>query len=867
MFSIVKKSLRIKILLILMSILIISFTVLSFSIVKVQTALLEEMTETVNRNLTATDSRTQTHFDELEQSLESSLGTMQEEVIATTSISTEEAISREQTRMEETVNSLVTDSAKVIADLLATISQPFLMEKMYNQINKFFMSVCESEDVIYAFFLDPQGNPIIDYIDYVNDRIDLYLDQGTQGKSDFDIIMSQSKIDAEVLIYEKEITYFGQLQGTILLCISKASALKEIQELVLRFDNYKTGNADIIKNTMGSQSEMLKQFIETNLHAIKRDNSGAIKETGDLIRNSIININDRNRNVIVTVGILCSLMILGATALLFRFIILNPLKEISDGLKETAQGKGDLTKRLHVNRTDEIGILAGWFNAFISRMNNIIVDITQNAETVTAASAEVLSVAEQMSEDSADLSMRANTVAAAAEEMSSNMGSVAAASEQSSANLTIVADSAGEMKSTIGEVAESCARAREISDNAASAVDIASGKVTLLGEAARDISKITETITEIAGQTNLLALNATIEAARAGESGRGFAVVANEIKTLASQTTQATLDIRSKVEGIQNSTEESIMEVKKISDVITEVNEIVSTIAAAVEEQSAAAAEVSDNIHQASLGIAEVNENVAQTSQVSAEISRDIHGVNNVAEVMSQKSGQMNLSAQDLSDLAYKLRDMISVFKISTDHLTEQERGDNAMEEGRGDNKGEEPGDRGAGGSSFRTGAHKTEKRAETTRKTGSTGTPKEQGREVHVENLITWGPKLETGIKEIDEQHRKLVDMVNALHRAMKMRIGIEKSGAVLDDLAKYTVYHFAHEEKLFKKYEYHEAVEHKKLHEDLVSKVVAFQKEFKSGKASLSVDLMTFLTKWLKNHIMKCDMKYAPFFKSKGL
>ncbi|MGD9733948.1 MAG: bacteriohemerythrin [Desulfamplus sp.] len=513
---------------------------------------------------------------------------------------------------------------------------------------------------------------------------------------------------------------------------------------------------------------------------------------------------------------LFALAMLLSTVIMIKFIVITPIDEISQALKDTAQGEGDLTKRLHATRTDEIGLLATSFNAFISRMNNIIVDISQNAQTVTAASAEVLSVAEQMSEDSEDLSMRANTVAAASEEMSANMGSVAAASEQSSTNLSIVAASAGEMKATLNEVAQNCSRARGISEKAASSVDTASKKVKHLGDAAKEISKITEVITEIAAQTNLLALNATIEAARAGEAGKGFAVVANEIKALANQTTDATHDITNKVTGIQNSTDETISEVGNISDVIVEVNDIVAAIAAAIEEQSAAAAEVSDNIQQASQGIAEVNENVAQTSEVSVQIAKDIHVVHNVSETMSEKSSQMNVSAKDLSELSYKLRDMISVFKVSADHLDK-------------DKKVKE-------------------------------SSPK-------VFDLITWGPKLTTGIEQIDVQHKELVRMVNELHKAMKLKTGIQQSGAILDSLAQYTVYHFGHEEKLFKQHQYPESEEHKKIHENLISTVTAFQKDFKSGKASLSVDLMNFLTQWLKDHIMKCDMRYVPFLKSRGL
>ncbi len=497
-------------------------------------------------------------------------------------------------------------------------------------------------------------------------------------------------------------------------------------------------------------------------------------------------------------------------------MIINSINRITGGLKAIAEGKGDLTKRLKVKRTDEIGILAGWFNAFIIRMNSIIVDISENAQTVTAASEEVLSVSDMMSQESDDLSVRANTVAAATEEMSSNMNSVAAASEQASTNLSIVVQSANEMKASLNEVAQSCDNARAISKNATTQVDNASNKVHLLGESVREISKVTETITEIAAQTNLLALNATIEAARAGEAGKGFAVVASEIKALATQTADATQDIKSKVERIQNSTDDTVAEVGNISQVIIDVNEIVSTIAAAIEEQSTAATEVSKNIDQASQGIEEVNENVAQSSEVASEITKEVYGVNNIAEEMFKKSSQMNTSAQELSDLSNILRNMISVFKISTDHLKDRQVSDKPV------NK---------------------------------------------IYDLITWGPKLMTGIDEIDTQHKELVRMVNELHRAMKMRLGIQKSGAILNSLAEYTVFHFEYEEKLFKEHKYPEYKAHKKNHEDLVKTVLKFQKDFLSGEAALTVDLMKFLTDWLKNHIMKTDMKYVPFLKKKGL
>ncbi len=218
---------------------------------------------------------------------------------------------------------------------------------------------------------------------------------------------------------------------------------------------------------------------------------------------------------------------------------------------------------------------------------------------------------------------------------------------------------------TLSEVAQNCDKARTVTDHAGTNAAAASAKVELLGEAAREITKVTEVITEIAEQTNLLALNATIEAARAGESGKGFAVVAGEIKSLASQTADATLNIREKISGIQTSTSDTVTEVGNITRVISEVNEIVVTIAGAVEEQSAIAAEVAENVSQASEGIDEVNENVAQSSQVSTEIAKDISEVNTVTRTISERSSKMEDQAGALSELSQTLREMIGVFKVS----------------------------------------------------------------------------------------------------------------------------------------------------------------------------------------------------------
>ncbi|BAH77147.1 bacteriohemerythrin [Solidesulfovibrio magneticus] len=132
---------------------------------------------------------------------------------------------------------------------------------------------------------------------------------------------------------------------------------------------------------------------------------------------------------------------------------------------------------------------------------------------------------------------------------------------------------------------------------------------------------------------------------------------------------------------------------------------------------------------------------------------------------------------------------------------------------------------------------------------------------------LMPWTSQLATGVKFVDEQHRKLVDMINNLYKAMQTGQGKAVVEKLLDDLANYTVYHFDAEEKIFHKLHYSETAGHIKIHEELKSKVMSFINEYKSGSKNISMDLMNFLKNWLENHICKTDKRYVKTFLGAGI
>ena len=330
-----------------------------------------------------------------------------------------------------------------------------------------------------------------------------------------------------------------------------------------------------------------------------------------------------------------------------------------------AMSEGDLTQILDIDQSDEIGILAKAMNQVSLNLNRMFTELTQGVEVLSSSSTELSAIASQMSTGADQTSGKSDTVAASAEEMSSSMNSVAAASEQASTNVQMVATAAEEMSSTISEIARSTEKGRLITRDAVIKSESTSKKVDQLGIAAKQIGTVTEVIAEISEQTNLLALNATIEAARAGEAGKGFAVVAGEIKDLAKQTATATKKIRKSIESIQNTTDATVSEIEQITMVISDVNEIVATIATAVEEQSVATREISNNVNQAALGIQDVNRNVAESSTVSESISREIIEVSQSSKEMSDASSQVNISAKEMSGLAEQIHEMTSRFTIN----------------------------------------------------------------------------------------------------------------------------------------------------------------------------------------------------------
>jgi len=404
-----------------------------------------------------------------------------------------------------------------------------------------------------------------------------------------------------------------------------------------------------------SKEQRLKPVLETNVALLTQmDRVVKLYERGAKSK-----VNRMLRLQIMITAVLIGLLLLGWVAVLKG--VIRPLAGAVHYVDVVSRGNlsGELEPG-YLGRADEIGVLARAMQKMSVNLGLMIREISEKTKVLSHASEQLLASSAQMTSGSRNASEKAHSVAAAAEQMSLNVTSVAVWMEQATTNLAHVTSATQQMTFTIGEIAGNSGKARCITDEATRHASRITEQIHQLGQAATEIGRVTQTINKISSQTNLLALNATIEAARAGASGKGFGVVANEIKALALQVAAATEDIKTRITAIQSSTSSGITEVDKITRVINEVNEIVGSIAAAIEEQAVVTKEIAQSIGEASLGVKDANTRMAETSQVSRIIAKDIVDVDQVACEMASGGDSLRLKATELSTVAEQLRSTVS---------------------------------------------------------------------------------------------------------------------------------------------------------------------------------------------------------------
>jgi methyl-accepting chemotaxis protein len=340
----------------------------------------------------------------------------------------------------------------------------------------------------------------------------------------------------------------------------------------------------------------------------------------------------------------------GLLVVMLRRLLARPLQDLIALVKDIATGDGDLTRRMELQRRDEIGMLGHWIDVFVGNLHGIMCQVRDTTQVVASASTEIAASAEQMACGLQTQEQQTQQVAAAVEELSQSVAEVASKTAEASS----AAEESQRLAEEGGGVVEGTVKTmRGIADD----VNASAHTVKNLGAKSEKIGEIIGVINDIADQTNLLALNAAIEAARAGEHGRGFAVVADEVRKLAERTQQATEEVSQSILGIQVETKSAVTRIEAGNDRVSGGVELASAAGRSLGTIVAS----SKTLQRMVQGIAAAAD---QQSTASTEIARAVEGINAVTRESTQGATQASEAAADLAQQSERLQALVNRFKL-----------------------------------------------------------------------------------------------------------------------------------------------------------------------------------------------------------
>ena len=415
---------------------------------------------------------------------------------------------------------------------------------------------------------------------------------------------------------------------------------------------------------------------------------------------------DRMLSTTALVGLLL-LAVVVVVALRISRGVVKPLGEAVTALEDVAEGDGDLTAHLHADSEDEVGRLAGAFNAFVDKLRGIVGRVSTGASGISEQAQELRSASAQLTQHAGDVRDHTRAMSASVEHVSSSVSTSATSSqraasgiddvakatshinsevstiarqaEEASDSMASVSAAVESMNASLGDVAHVCAQTAKASQDADHDAHEARQRMKNLAESTARIGKVVALIQNIADQTNLLALNATIEAAGAGEAGRGFAVVAHEVKELAKQTALATEEIGAEVTRMRQDSANTEASIEAVGGRISRVSDLAQQIAVALDQQAQTTQRITADVSRTAEAASSINRRVRAIAgsiesvvTSSSDVSSGIRTVATTASELDRAFREMVATMAALNDVAEAASGSARVVRTRADGIHEQ---------------------------------------------------------------------------------------------------------------------------------------------------------------------------------------------------
>jgi len=584
----------------------------------------------------------------------------------------------------------------------------------------------------------------------------------------------------------------------------KRIAIKELEGLKKAHEIYRT-------ETSPSLDELKK-----HIHKIDE-----IAQENIISDEKMISSAGDTRNGVITVGIIA--LLLGTTlAYVISRSLTRPMKKAIAMLEDLENGH--LDTRLEMSRKDEIGQMAETMDQFADSLQNEIVaslqqlangDLTfeinprDNRDQIRGS---LQKVSNDLNQIIAHIQTASEQIDSGSSQVSESAQSLSDGAAQSAASVEEISSSMNEIGSQINTSTENAQQANQLSINTSASANVGSARMTemiaAMGEintAGQNIGKIIKVIDEIAFQTNLLALNAAVEAARAGQHGKGFAIVAEEVRNLAARSAKAASETAELIEGSIQKASNGTRIAERTAEALEEIVGSIGKVSDLIEEIAASSNEQAQGISQVNIGMQQIDQVIQQNTATAEESAA---------------------TSEELSSQTAELKHQLSRFKL----------------------KG-----------SFQPNYSPTpvpQRPLPLQNNSASWGVMAAQpAPQNNNATMLQWKDDYNTGVTLMDQQHRRLVDLINQLFQCMKDGGDRMILTSVVDELASYTVTHFRAEENIMRKNNYPELVAHQKIHKNFIEKVGVYAGKLKSGERLSPADIYTFLKDWLISHIEKED------------